>query len=289
MKAVSLVPTKTPHSSIRACIKVLLCDRNFSAIGSLLSQELTTSSYSAYGNSNEIPISLIGFNGELKSRPENNYILGNGRRTFSPSAMRFNSPDSLSPFGEGGINSYMYCSGDPVNSRDPSGSTQLTTTLNVLRAVHRFKKGTQAKKSVDSEWQPLENKMISNLPNEVHEASKLRNRGKFRLTVIEDISNLSKVKDESLRHKFIVTHNQKLIMGSSKSVVDEVSHASVAELGKEITGSDKVISAGYIFKANETFYINNYSGHFRPAFERLSAASKLLQALGIEVELVRAM
>jgi len=35
--------------------------------------------------------------------------------------MMFLSPDPLSPFGEGGINPYAYCSGDPINFRDPSG------------------------------------------------------------------------------------------------------------------------------------------------------------------------
>jgi uncharacterized protein RhaS with RHS repeats len=37
--------------------------------------------------------------------------------------MRFNSPDSWSPFGEGGLNAYTYCLGDPVNAIDPSGHT----------------------------------------------------------------------------------------------------------------------------------------------------------------------
>ncbi|WP_147458691.1 RHS repeat-associated core domain-containing protein, partial [Pseudomonas savastanoi] len=35
--------------------------------------------------------------------------------------MRFNSPDSLSPFGKGGMNAYAYCAGDPVNRSDPTG------------------------------------------------------------------------------------------------------------------------------------------------------------------------
>lgn len=43
---------------------------------------------------------------------------------YSPPVCRFNSPDSLSPFGGGGVNAYAYCSGDPVNYVDPSGQSR---------------------------------------------------------------------------------------------------------------------------------------------------------------------
>ena len=49
------------------------------------------------------------------------FLLGNGYRAFNPVLMRFNSPDSLSPFGKGGLNAYAYCVGDPVNYSDPAG------------------------------------------------------------------------------------------------------------------------------------------------------------------------
>ncbi|RMV11327.1 hypothetical protein ALP17_02676, partial [Pseudomonas savastanoi] len=47
--------------------------------------------------------------------------MGNGYRAYNPVLMRFNSPDSLSPFGKGGMNAYAYCAGDPVNRSDPTG------------------------------------------------------------------------------------------------------------------------------------------------------------------------
>ena len=66
-------------------------------------------------------MSLMGFNGERPDPLTGHYLLGNGYRAFNPVLMRFNSPDSLSPFGKGGLNSYGYCFGDPINLTDPNG------------------------------------------------------------------------------------------------------------------------------------------------------------------------
>lgn len=66
-------------------------------------------------------LSLLGFNGERPDPVTGCYLLGNGYRAFNPVLMRFNSPDSWSPFGKGGLNPYMYCLGDPINARDPLG------------------------------------------------------------------------------------------------------------------------------------------------------------------------
>ncbi|WP_454252089.1 RHS repeat-associated core domain-containing protein [Pseudomonas sp. R151218B TE3479] len=68
-------------------------------------------------------LSLLGFNGERPDPVTGHYFLGNGYRTFNPVLMRFNSPDSLSPFGAGGLNSYAYCVDDPINRSDPTGHT----------------------------------------------------------------------------------------------------------------------------------------------------------------------
>lgn len=82
----------------------------------------STSSYSVYGFASQIKRGhlRLAFCGELLVQ-QRLYILGNGRRVYVPSLMRFLSPDSMSPFSRGGINAYMYCNGDPVNYSDPSG------------------------------------------------------------------------------------------------------------------------------------------------------------------------
>ncbi|EJN30018.1 RHS repeat-associated core domain protein-containing protein [Pseudomonas sp. GM78] len=79
--------------------------------------------YSPYGNRRVEggSGSLLGFTGEVLDPVTGHYLLGNGHRAFNPLLMRFNSPDSLSPFGRGGLNPYTYCLGDPVNFSDPTG------------------------------------------------------------------------------------------------------------------------------------------------------------------------
>ncbi|WP_082562999.1 MULTISPECIES: RHS repeat-associated core domain-containing protein [unclassified Pseudomonas] len=66
-------------------------------------------------------LSLLGFNGERPDPVTGCYLLGNGYRAFNPVLMRFNSPDSWSPFGEGGLNAYAYCMGDPTNRAEVDG------------------------------------------------------------------------------------------------------------------------------------------------------------------------
>jgi RHS repeat-associated core domain len=66
-------------------------------------------------------ISVLGFNGERIDPVLGGYHLGNGYRLYSPALRRFISPDSMSPFGQGGINPYAYCEGDPINNTDPTG------------------------------------------------------------------------------------------------------------------------------------------------------------------------
>ncbi|MCU1720156.1 RHS repeat domain-containing protein, partial [Pseudomonas sp. 5P_5.1_Bac1] len=79
------------------------------------------SAYSAHGfrsSSTQLTAGL-GFNGECLER-SGVYLLGS-YRAYNPVLGVFCSPDSWSPFGEGGLNGYTYCLGDPVNHVDPTG------------------------------------------------------------------------------------------------------------------------------------------------------------------------
>lgn len=79
--------------------------------------------------------SLLGFNGERPDPVTGHYLLGNGHRAFNPVLMRFNGPDRLSPFGQGGLNPYAYCLGDPVNRSDPNGRFSILGIAGLLTSV----------------------------------------------------------------------------------------------------------------------------------------------------------
>lgn len=78
--------------------------------------------YPPYGDAPAYDIAgMPMFVGERLDPAMGVYHLGNGYRTYHPRLMRFTSPDSLSPFGAGGMNAYAYCAGDPINHADPTG------------------------------------------------------------------------------------------------------------------------------------------------------------------------
>ncbi|MBT2338669.1 MULTISPECIES: RHS repeat-associated core domain-containing protein [Pseudomonas] len=98
-----------------------------------------TTAYTPFGHS---PVEkstqrVLGFNGERPDRNSGFYLLGNGYRAFNTVLMRFNSPDNRSPFGDGGINAYAYCAGDPVNRTDPSGHSWMSLFKGIANLAGR--------------------------------------------------------------------------------------------------------------------------------------------------------
>ncbi|WP_144175150.1 RHS repeat-associated core domain-containing protein [Pseudomonas sp. Kh13] len=82
--------------------------------------QVVTYRYSAFGFSSPSN-NEWGFKGERKDPISNGYLLGNGRRLYNPSIMRFTSPDPLSPFSKGGLNYYVFTLSNPINGIDPTG------------------------------------------------------------------------------------------------------------------------------------------------------------------------
>jgi RHS repeat-associated protein len=122
--------------------RLLVTDQQRSVLSVLGVTQPHPLAYTPYGH--RIPqnglFSLLGFNGERRDPVTGCYLLGNGYRAFNPVLMRFNSPDSWSPFGEGGLNAYEYCGGNPTNQSDPTGHTPfrlLSNTTNTLSKLSR--------------------------------------------------------------------------------------------------------------------------------------------------------
>lgn len=103
-------------------LSLLATEPQGSVILALAEGDRQALAYSPYGHRpHAAEASLLGFNRERPEPLTGHYLLGNGYRALMPALGRFNSPDSWSPFGKGGLNAYAYCQGDPVNRVDPSG------------------------------------------------------------------------------------------------------------------------------------------------------------------------
>lgn len=114
---------------------LLATDQQRSLLRTVADTDSRQMAYTAYGyRTGESGLScLLGFNGERPDSITGHYLLGQGNRAFNPVLMRFNSPDELSPFGDGGINAYAYCGNDPVNRHDPSGNASFPLILKVRK------------------------------------------------------------------------------------------------------------------------------------------------------------
>jgi RHS repeat-associated protein len=128
-------PIADDHANpIQQRIVLLATDNKKSVLAEVVTGKTNHIAYSAYGqlSSQQEVMTRLGFNGELREVQTGWYLLGNGYRAYNPRLMRFHSPDNLSPFGEGGLNAYMYCSGEPVMNSDPTGH------FPSFKAVKRF-------------------------------------------------------------------------------------------------------------------------------------------------------
>lgn len=118
-------------------ISLLVTDGQGSVLGVLGKAQFDVFSYMPYGYQAAPGVlgNLLRFTAERPDRVTGHYLLGKGYRAFNPVLMRFNSPDRLSPFDDGGVNAYTYCGGEPINHVDPEGDVYSFT---VLKAADRF-------------------------------------------------------------------------------------------------------------------------------------------------------
>ena len=129
--------------------RLLATDQQRSVLSALNATTPRPVTYTPYGHRplSSGLLSLLGFNGERPDPVTGCYLLGNGYRAFNPVLMRFNSRDSLSPFGKGGLNAYSYCEGNPVSRRDPNGHWSISGAFNWLWDA--FPRLTQSRASTD--------------------------------------------------------------------------------------------------------------------------------------------
>jgi RHS repeat-associated protein len=186
--------------------------------------------YSPYGHHSAKNglLSLLGFNGERPDPVTGHYLLGNGYRAFNPVLMRFNSPDSWSPFGNGGLNAYAYCLGDPVNKTDPMGhvirlvgklvSNEIDTLLAVKPSAsvkNSMKSVKHSKKSYTPSPREVEKERVDF--NKIVEKNQSDLSGKKKLDIL--------TKDEANRHllyEYVTAESPALTNPSYHSKIDEI-------------------------------------------------------------------
>ena len=130
--------TQQIHQADLHTSTLLATDSQRSVLHTVNDEEQRGIAYSPFGHTTVTRAHpFLSFNGELSDPVTGYYLLGNGYRAFNPVLMRFNSPDSWSPFSTSGINTYAYCMNRPVNSGDPSGHISLFIGAQLLRWSRR--------------------------------------------------------------------------------------------------------------------------------------------------------
>lgn len=128
---------------------LLATDPSASVLVRVNTQGLSLIAYSPFGHAppNQ-PAALSAFNGQVREHLLPIYLLGYGYRAFNTALQRFHTPDSLSPFDDGGLNAYAYCLADPINAVDPSGHRTIKGFKRVTNFFSKlFSSGSKTKKN----------------------------------------------------------------------------------------------------------------------------------------------
>jgi len=239
-------------------------------------------------------LSLLGFNGERADPVTGHYLLGMGYRAFNPVLMCFNSPDELSPFGRGGINSYAYCLNDPINRTDPSGHFPLARLIKPFKSLKnqivrpyyivasKFRSAT-SKPLINQQDQPNTNLVEDAL------ATAYLKKNPANMTLITNKESLNVIRSIKLQHKFVLTRDNQLIIGSGPFPnpnpninTFELKHSAIARIAaSDFQVDDNIVSTGVIAKTPGGYLITNDSGHYKPAPETNALAKFKLRSLGV--------
>lgn len=146
-------------------------DSSASPLVRLMAQDQSHTSYTPFGYVGRPTSNRSGFNGQTLEAA-GLYLLGNGRRAFSPAVGRYVASDFDSPFGKGGLNSYAYCDADPINRIDPSGKnwTSLVRKLFSKLTAKRTRSYDLLKKKNIEQIMPIGIRSDAVLVNESAEA-----------------------------------------------------------------------------------------------------------------------
>ena len=187
--------------------------------------------YSPYGHSTSLtPLVLIRYNAEYWNRELQIYHLGLGHRPYKPSLMRFISPDRLSPFEKGGINTYSYCSGDPINYSDPSGRNRLfnkkiqpqvshvAASPSIVSAINRTKQKDQTPIN-DPQRRVLEKRV-----------SRLNSAEILELEIADPSLSRDLSASSSIKAKALITHDAAILKATSDMSLDELSGYNIADI-----------------------------------------------------------
>lgn len=133
---------------------LLACDDNGSVLQTVNGGGSETLAYSVYGYSAQLPSTetSLAFKGNRFESMPGTYPLGTGyHRSFSPTLMRFCSPDTLAPFDVDDINPYVAFMNNPTGYDDPSGHWSVPRSLLPKRYVVRrlFTKLTKSTKALE--------------------------------------------------------------------------------------------------------------------------------------------
>jgi RHS repeat-associated protein len=205
-----LMAQQQQHEAGRVDSALLAIDLQRSVLHTIAVGEHQRPVYAPYGHrSPESGLSsLLGFNGERRDPVTGHYLLGNGYRAFNPVLMRFNSPDSLSPFGKGGVNAYAYCAGDPVNRVDPTGAVLKL----VLGGFKDIAMGTEILVSDSRNFFPSLKRPVKYTGRQANAAAKAHN---------EAVSNFKKVEEvQGSLEKQLQEQSNKLA-STKKQAIDE--------------------------------------------------------------------